>query len=137
MSHRLERLGSLVRQIVSEAIMTRVSDPRVSRFTTITRVDVSADLSFADVYISTLGDAGAQRTSLRGLQSARGLIQSIVARELATRTCPTLRFHEDDSIKRGIETIRAIEQLAAERPPGESRAEDGNESGGEDHEESR
>src|SRR5258706_9804132 len=100
-SRRLEKMASVIRQIVSEAIMSRISDPRVSRFTSVTRVVVSADLSFADVHVSVMGSESDQRTTLRGLQSARGMVQTMVARDLSTRNCPTLRFHLDDSIKRG------------------------------------
>jgi len=116
MGHRIERLSSLIRQIVSEAIMTKISDPRVSRFTSITRVDVAPDLSFADVYVSVMGEESQGRTTLRGLSSARGMIQSILAKQLSTRQCPALRFHLDQSIKRGIETIRQLDNLSADRP---------------------
>ncbi|MCK6484761.1 MAG: 30S ribosome-binding factor RbfA [Phycisphaerae bacterium] len=115
MGHRLERLGSVIRGVVSDAILSRVSDPRVSRLTSITRVNVSADLKFADVYFSVMGSEVEGRTTLRGLQSARGMIQSLLARDLTIRQCPLLRFHLDDSIKKGIETVRALDKLAAER----------------------
>src|SRR5213082_3427499 len=91
MVHRLERMASLIRQVVSEAIMSRIQDPRVSRFTSVTRVAVSPDLSFADVHVSVMGSEADQRTTLRGLQSARGMVQSMLARDLSTRHCPTLR----------------------------------------------
>lgn len=82
MGHRLERLGSVIRGVVSDAILSRVSDPRVSRLTSITRVNVSADLKFADVYFSVMGSEVEGRTTLRGLQSARGMIQSLLARAI-------------------------------------------------------
>lgn len=113
-------MASVVREIVAEAIARKVSDPRVSPFTSITRVAVAADLAFADVHVSVMGDDAVQRTTLRGLQSARGMIQSVLARELSTRTCPAIRFHLDQSIKKSIETIRQIEALN----PHESRPDD-------------
>jgi len=130
MVHRLERMASLIRQVVSEAIMSRISDPRVSRFTSVTRVQVSPDLSFADVYVSVMGNEAEQRTTLRGLMSARGMVQSMLARDLSTRQCPTLRFHPDDSIKRGIEMIRQIEDLSPPATPESPDAETKEDSGG-------
>jgi ribosome-binding factor A len=113
MGHRLERIGSVIREIIGEALQRRISDPRVSPFTTITRVDVSGDLAFADVYASVMGSESDQRTTMRGLASARGMLQSLVAKQLATRSCPTIRFHLDDSIKKSIETIRELDRLKA------------------------
>lgn len=125
MSHRIERVARLVRDVVSEALLQRVSDPRVSRFTSITRVGVAADLSFADVHFSVMGSEADQRTTLRGLISARGMIQSILAKSMSTRTCPTLRFHLDDSIKKGIATIRQLEELGSSAgPTGEEGGKD-------------
>jgi ribosome-binding factor A len=112
MLHRLERMASVVRQVVGEAIMARISDPRVSRFTSVTRVEISADLAFADVHVSVMGSEADERTTLRGLGSARGMIQSLLAKQLSTRSCPTLRFHLDDSIKKGIDMVREIDRLA-------------------------
>lgn len=108
--YRLEKLASEVRHAVSEAIGHRLSDPRISPFASVTRVSVSADLSYADVYISVLGDEADSRRTMQGLQHARGRVQSLVAKDLRTRQCPHIRFHLDESIKRGGETIRLIEQ---------------------------
>lgn len=110
MKHRPERIGSVIQRVVGEAITAKLSDPRISRLTSVTRVQVSRDLQFADVYVSVLGEAGEARTSLRGLQAAQGRIQSMVAEALPIRQVPIVRFKIDESIKRGFETLRLIEQ---------------------------
>ncbi|MBN1489721.1 MAG: 30S ribosome-binding factor RbfA [Phycisphaerae bacterium] len=109
--YRLERMASEVRAVVGDAITNRLSDPRISPFASVTRVSVSTDSSVADVYVSVMGDEGEQRKTLAGLKHARGHLQGMVAKRLRTRQCPTIRFHLDDSIKRGIETIRAIDDV--------------------------
>lgn len=109
--YRLEKLASEVRDVVGEAIVHRLADPRISPLTSVTRVIVSADLSYADVYISVLGEESDRRRTMSGLQHARGHVQSLVARHLCVRQCPHLRFHLDESIRRGNETIRLIEEM--------------------------
>lgn len=111
MSHRRDRLGHVVREVVSDAIANRVSDPRVNRWTSVTRVEISADLRFADVHVSVMGRDSDARTTMQGLQSARGMVQSRLAKQLNLRHCPILRFHLDQGIKRGIETYRSIDAL--------------------------
>ena len=50
---RTERLGQLIQEMISALILEgRIKDPRVSSFISITRVNVSRDLSYADVYVS-------------------------------------------------------------------------------------
>ena len=110
MRHRPERIGSVVQKVVGEAIAFRLSDPRISRFTSVISVQVSKDLHYANVYVSVMGPEGDARATLRGLEAAHGRIQSMVADALPIRTVPILRFRLDESIKRSLETIRLIEQ---------------------------
>lgn len=114
MRYRPERIATIVRRIIGEAIVSRLSDPRISPLASVTRVRVSEDLAHADVYVSVMGEASEAATTLRGLESAQGRIQSMVASAMAIRQVPMLRFHLDDSIKRGDETLRLIEKSTAE-----------------------
>jgi ribosome-binding factor A len=114
MSHRIARVAHIVRDVVSDAIANRVSDPRVHRFTSVTRVEISADLRYADVHVSVMGTEAESQTTMTGLASARGMIQTRLARQLDIRQCPILRFHLDKGIKIGIETIRMIDAATAE-----------------------
>lgn len=129
-SHRPERVATVVRAVVSDAIASKLSDPRIEPLSSVTRVEVSGDLEHAKVYISVMGTESAQRKTLAGLQSAAGVVQRMLARELSTRVCPRLSFHLDESIKRSIETVRLIDEAMAEHrggqelPPEEENDED-------------
>lgn len=130
MSYRPERVANLVRDVVSDAIAGRLSDPRIQRFTSVTRVEMSGDLRYANVYVSVMGTDVEARTTMMGLDSARGMIQGMLAKRLDMRTCPALRFHLDRGLKIAIDTIRRIDEAMsqtaaplAEKTPG---AEDTN-----------
>lgn len=110
MSHRISRVAHIIRDVVSETIANRLSDPRVSRLTSVTRVEVSPDLRTANVYVSVMGTDSEGRTTMSGLESARGLIQSRVAKSLDIRQCPNVRLHLDLSLKRAAEVINLIDE---------------------------
>lgn len=116
MSYRPDRLSRFVREIVSDAIANRIADPRVDRFTSVTRVELSSDLTIANVHVSVMGSESEARKTMQGLTSARGMIQTRLARQLAIRRCPMIRFHLDIGIKQGIETIRQIDALQETAP---------------------
>jgi len=122
-SHRPERIAHVVREVVSDAIATKLSDPRIAPFARVTRVDMSADLEYAKVWISVLGEEKVQRRTIAGLQSAAGLVQRMLAKDLTLRHCPRLSFHLDESIKRAAETIRLIDAAMAELKPAENNDE--------------
>lgn len=128
-SRRKDRLSHVIRDVVSDAIANHVDDPRVTRFTSVTRVELSADLHFADVYVSVMGTEAKGRTTLRGLDSARGMIQTRLARRLDIRQCPILRFHLDGGLKRAIQTYQEIRAVSAGTAgPAEDAPPDSNDS---------
>ncbi|MFO0973603.1 MAG: 30S ribosome-binding factor RbfA [Phycisphaerae bacterium] len=115
MAYRAERMASIIREVVSDAIANHLSDPRISRFTSVTRVDLSPDLEHADVSVSVMGNEREARTTMRGLASARGAVQTLVAKRLDVRKCPSLRFKLDEGIKKGVAIVQELDRLAAER----------------------
>jgi ribosome-binding factor A len=59
--------------------------------------------------VSVIGDDADERTTLRGLVSARGFLQTLIAKQLEVRQCPLLRLHLDRGFKLALETIRRID----------------------------
>jgi len=110
---RGRRVASVIRQIVSEALVTELNDPRLA-FVTVTGVDVSADMRFADVRVSVLGGMKQQEDCLRGIRHAHGRLQEEVAETLDMKFCPVLRFHLDQSVKRSIAISVLIAKARAE-----------------------
>ena len=115
--YRTERLGKLIQEIISSLVLEgRIKDPRVSPYVSLTRVSVSRDLSYADVYISNIKDTAAIQRSVDGLQSAAKFIQSRLGKSLHVRKIPYLRFHADTSIQEGFDMVQKLEGLVLTPP---------------------
>lgn len=100
--------------MLSEALPT-LKDPRIG-FVTVTGVRTTTDLSQATVFVSVLGSEQEQDRTLKGLQSAHGVLQTQVARELGTRRTPVLTFEYDPAIERGVRLTKLIDELAPSDP---------------------
>ena len=111
---RMRRVDEAVREVLSDAITKQVKDPRVG-FVTVTAVETAPDLRRARVFVSVLGDAAARRRSMAGLQSAHGVLQRVVARELRLKHTPTLEFLYDDTSERGMRIAQLIDEEAEQR----------------------
>lgn len=103
---RTDRLGHQIRIELSELIARAVKDPRIG-FATITRVELSADLHHARVFVSVLGNAEEKKNNLEGLASATGFLRHEILHRLAMRRAPELEFLLDD----GAEVGEKVEQL--------------------------
>jgi len=108
-SHRPERVSELVRKAVGAFLTGDVRDPRIG-FVTVTAVEVSPDLSHANVRVSVLGTDEEKARSLEGLASAARYLRAQLSKELSLRTSPELHFHLD----RGIEHAQRIDRVLKE-----------------------
>ena len=117
MSGRMRRVNEAVRAVVAEAVGT-LKDPRIG-LVTITGVDVTPDLREATVYVSVLGNARKRAATLAGLQSAHGVLQARIGKELDLRRTPQLTFAYDQTVERAVTMTKLIDDLAAELPEDE------------------
>lgn len=97
------------REIVS--IMRELKDPRIHPMLTVVKVEVSGDLSYAKIYISTIEGIEAAKSSVKGLESAQGYIRKQLGTRLHLRKSPELKFIADDSIEKGMDLFEKIKEI--------------------------
>ena len=107
---RTDRLGHEIRVILAELISRRVKDPRIG-FATITRVELTADLHHARVYVSVLGSADEQEKTIEGLSSAVGFLRHEIGHQLDLRRAPELTFILDHGAEAGERIEMLLQQL--------------------------
>src|ERR1700709_2156299 len=105
---RMRRVDEALREVVAAAV-SELSDPRLG-FITVTGVETSADLRTAKVFVSVLGDETERDDTLKALRSSHGVIQSRIAAEMRMRRTPTLTFHYDDTIEKGVRISRRVDE---------------------------
>jgi ribosome-binding factor A len=117
----MRRVNESVRAVVAEGL-GELKDPRIG-LVTVTGVVVTPDLGEARVFVSVLGGRKVRAATLAGLDSARGVLQAKINRELSLRRTPTLTFAYDESVERGVRMTKLIDDLAAELPTESEDAE--------------
>jgi len=118
----MRRVNEAVRAVIADAVGD-LKDPRIG-MVTVTGVHVSRDLREATVYVSVLGSEKKRRASLVGLESAHGVLQTRLARELKLKRTPQLAFAYDESIERGVRMTTLIDELASDLPPQDEPGDD-------------
>jgi ribosome-binding factor A len=119
MSERMRRVNESVRAVVADAI-AGLQDPRLG-IVTVTGVSVSPDLHDARVYVSVFGGKKKRAASLAALESARGLVQGRLARELHMKRTPQVAFEYDPSVEHGVRLTKLIDELTPETPSDDDR----------------
>jgi ribosome-binding factor A len=110
--NRAQRLGERIKRDLALLIQRELKDPRIG-MVTVNFVQLSKDLSYADVNVTVLvpGDVDEEIVeSLAILNEASVFLRTELGRGLRVRKVPRLRFHYDDSLKRGARINELIHQ---------------------------
>ncbi len=116
---RQERLSEEIKRVVSRILQEGVKDPRIEpAAVSLTRVDLSNDMSHARINISILGDEPKQEEMINAVRAARGYIRSELAHRLKVKHAPELEFRLDKSIEHGIRISSILEELKEDSKEG-------------------
>jgi ribosome-binding factor A len=122
---RARKLAKRIAQIVASALEHEVKDPRLARVT-ITDAKVTGDLHDATVFYTVLGDKLDVAPDFAGaaaaLESAKGVLRSMVGAGTGVRFTPTLTFvadtvpedakHIDDLLARAAAADAEVARIA-------------------------
>ncbi len=112
---RTRKLNESVKEAIAAILIEDVQDPRL-HLATVTSVEVSPDMRYADVFVTAHGDERRYADLLEGLEAAKRRIRSALSQRVAMKYLPELRFHIDDSVDEGMRITRAIERERRKRP---------------------
>ena len=107
---RQHKIESSIRRIVAEYFLRDLNDPRADGLISITKVEITPDLSLARVYVSIFGNKTPTPTVFHGVESATKRIQAAVAKGLPIRTAPKLEFRLDETLKKEAEILKTIDE---------------------------
>ncbi|MDR9438548.1 MAG: 30S ribosome-binding factor RbfA [Halomonas sp.] len=111
---RTDRVADQLQKELAVLIQREVKDPRLG-MVTVSGVEVSRDLGYADVHVTLLGEQTPEhiKENLAVLKRAAGFLRSQIARRIKLRHVPELRFHYDESVVRGQRLSSLIDEAVA------------------------
>lgn len=113
--NRLEKINSLLKEVLFDVIQKEVRNPNINLFVTVTRVDTSADLYHAKVYVSLIGTEAEKAKVLAALESAAGFIAVHASKQVRMRHFPNLTFKIDTAAEEHFRIEKILADLEQER----------------------
>lgn len=110
-ARRIERVNSLLKEVISDVVRNNVKNPHRSHMVSITRVDTSKDLHYAKVYISVIGTDHDKTETMKALASAAGFIAVQASKQVRLRYFPELRFILDDSAEQHARIEKILNEI--------------------------
>ncbi len=99
---------------ISMIVLHELSDPRVDgSMLTVMEVRTTADLKYAKVYVSYMGEPQNAKATFEGLNHCANYIRQLLKTRVKIRTLPTLTFVEDTSIAYAAHMSKVIEEATS------------------------
>ena len=118
------RLAEQIQKDLAVLIQREIDISRAGLIT-LSGVELSADYAHAKVYFTVLG--AEPETAVAVLREKAGWLHSQLFKMLHIHTVPTLHFHHDEQIVRGIQMSQLIDR--ANRAPDSALPDAGNDAG--------
>lgn len=114
-THKIDRTTEDIHRELT-AIFRELKDPRVTTsMLSIVRVELTNDLSYCTIYISSMNGINAAKEALKGLRSASGFIRRELGHRLRLRHVPECIFKATDSIEYGASISATLHALNLDR----------------------
>ena len=110
---RIDRISEQVRREVDRIIRDELHDPRIQGTYSITRAEVTRDLSYAKIYVSILEEEN-RAPLMAALKNAAGFVRRELRQNMIIRYAPEIIFVEDHNIEYGIHIATLLKQVSAE-----------------------
>lgn len=109
MGYRLERVEKIIEREIASILFS--SSNKKLNFVSITKVNLTADYSYATVWFTVLGNDQEIKSTSADLIDAKGYIRSELAHRIDLRKTPELRFKYDESLNYGNHISEVINDL--------------------------
>jgi ribosome-binding factor A len=113
--NRLNRVNSLLQEVIFDVIQKQVGNPHVNLFVSISRVETSADLHHAKVYISMIGTEQEKENVVAALQTSAGFIAVQASKQVELRHFPNLTFYIDHAADAHMKIETILSEIEKER----------------------
>lgn len=109
---RVNRISSEINKVISSCLYNGLKDPHIDPiYTGITDVKVTNDLSFANIYISVIGDENKKTKTIEGFKKAKGYLKKEISQKVDLRQVPELIFKLDESTENGMHIANILNEL--------------------------
>ena len=109
---RLAGIEKEMARVISKVLMEEVKNPKVKGLVSVTNINITEDLKFADVYFSVMGQENVNTDEvIEGLNQIKGFLRKRVAEEIEIRYIPEIRVKLDTSIEHAIKISKLLNDL--------------------------
>ena len=112
-SRRIEKVSSLLKKEISLIIMYDLNEDLIlENFVSITKIDLTADLQYCKIFISSSTSEIMKNNIVEILNSKKNIIRHYLSQKVSMKRIPELIFRKDKVLDEGIAVLKVLDELS-------------------------
>ncbi len=111
-NYRLAKVSSLLKKEITLILQNDLeSDLIRDHFVNISKIDLSGDLQYCKIYITSNAQEIVKKEIVENLNSAKSSIRHILGKRIEMRRVPDIIFKDDIVLGKGLAVLKLLDQI--------------------------
>ena len=111
-NYRLAKVSSLLKKEITLILQNDLENDLIKdHFINISRIDLSSDLQYCKVYVTSTAKEKVRQEIVANLNTAKSSIRHILGKRIEMRRVPEIIFKDDVVLDKGLSVLKLLDEL--------------------------
>ena len=111
-NYRIAKVSSLLKKEITLILQNDLeNDLLKSNFIHISKIDLTGDLQFCKIYVTSTAEEGIRKEIINNLNLAKNFIRHTLGKRIEMRRVPEITFKDDTVLEKGLSVLKLLEEL--------------------------
>ena len=126
-NYRIAKVSSLLKKEITLILQNDLeNDLLKSNFIHISKIDLTGDLQFCKIYITSTAEEEIRKEIVDSLNLAKNFIRYTLGQRIKMRRVPEITFKDDTLLEQGFSVLKILEELKNKTQDQDSKYEENN-----------
>ena len=126
-NYRIAKVSSLLKKEITLILQNDLENDLLrSNFINISKIDLTGDLQFCKIYITSTAGEEIRKEIVDNLNLAKNFIKHTLGQRIEMRRVPEMTFKDDTVLEKGLSVLKLLEELKNKNHNQDSKVEENN-----------
>ncbi len=123
-NYRIAKVSSLLKKEITLILQNDLENDLLrSNFINISKIDLTGDLQFCKIYVTSIAKKEVRKEILDNLNLAKNFIRHTLGQRIEMRRVPEITFKYDTVLEKGLSVLKLLEELKSKAQNSDSKIE--------------
>ena len=129
-NYRIAKVSSLLKKEITLILQNDLENDLLrSNFINISKIDLTRDLQFCKIYVTSTAEKGIRKEIIENLNLAKSYIRHTLGQRIEIRRVPEMTFKDDTVLEKGLSVLKLLQELKNKTQNEDSKVEGNNNNG--------